>query len=150
MDDRRYGTVGAETVESTPTVEVDATNSGKIKKSIDPAIVERMFITEGEPLLGQTKLARRMSVSYKHMLSCLILILFIGGTVGLSIYFKTTKIPVELNIMATVSVTAPTITKKEPDAKEAVLILNTAKNSNDAMVITSTGESHFDFSFRKY
>jgi len=40
---------------STPTVEANATNSGKIKKSIDPSFVEKMIITEGEPLLGQRK-----------------------------------------------------------------------------------------------
>ena len=34
--------------------------------------------------------------------------------------------------------------------KEAVLILSTRKSKNAPMVITSTGESHFDFSFRKY
>jgi len=82
------------------------------------------------------------------MLFCLILTLFTAGTVGLSIYFDKTR--ASTTSMDTVSVTAPPITKKEPDAKEAVLILNTAMNSNVAMVIRSTGEFHFDFFIKIY
>ena len=78
--------------------------------------------------------------------------LAIGGTVvGLSIYFTNAK--ASMTIPSTVSSTtssipltslATTTKKKDPDTKEAVLMLSTYESSNDPMVITSTGEFHFD------
>ena len=51
---------------------------------------------------------------------------------GLFIHFKKTR---ELT----------TTHKDDPDVEEAVLMLSTSESSNVPMVITSTGESHFDF-----
>ena len=119
----------------TPTVEVNAT---------------KMSITEGEAVPGQKKRARRINVSQKLILLCMILVPIIGGIVGLSIYFtKTRTSPSSSTVLSTTTtmayydygatITAAPITKKDPAVKDAVLILSTNLLSNDPMVITSTG-----------
>ena len=130
----------------TPSIELNTTDSVQSDDLIGPKIVETMSLTEGEPLLVQNNLARRTCFPYteKHKLLCFVILMLIIGTVGFSVYFKE-KINASTTSSITLTLPASTIKNKYQDAKEAVLMLSTRNSGNVPMVITSTGEYHFDF-----
>ena len=136
----------------TPSTDLNITNSIQIDELIDPKkIMGTMSLTEGEPLLVQKNIVRRTCFPYteKHKLFCfVILMLIIVGIVGLSVYLQEkTNSSTASSTTSLIPLTspAPTLKKRYQDVKEAVLMLSTRNSGNVPMVITSTGESPFDF-----
>ena len=131
----------------TPPMDLNVTNSGKTVELMDHRIVETMSITEGESLLGQEKQAGTKSLQKLMVLAIFGLFIMVGLTVSL-IYSSKTRESTTSSILSASQ--TPTISRKQPyeivlRINRAVLMLSTWESSNVPMVITSTGESHFNF-----
>ena len=129
--------------------ESNSTNEENSTPSIDLNV--KKSSEEEKSLLGQDELAGKMSFLGKEKLYVILLMIVAVGLVGLSIPF--TKDGASTTSSSTTqSIPFPTLTsitkKKDQGVNEAVLMLSTRRPGNVPMVITSTGESHFEFFLR--